>query len=92
MGYGLGQFGADWIEGREVPQLVVAKGVHLDSASAVDEFTGAGADPASVFADRERYETYLPLYGNVSHATRHTYWTSAVDPPASEAQPTPTSS
>ena len=81
MGYGLGQFGADWIEGKEVPQLIVAKGVQLDSAAAVTEFTSASADPASVFADRARYENYLPLYGNVSYATRHTYWTAPVDPP-----------
>jgi ribose transport system substrate-binding protein len=81
MGYGLGQFGADWIEGKEVPRVIVAKGVNLDSAAAVTRFQDASTDPASVFADRVRYEDYLPLYGNVSHATRHTYWTSAVDPP-----------
>jgi ribose transport system substrate-binding protein len=81
MGYGLGQFGADWIEGKEVPRVVVAKGVKLDSGAAVDRFTAASADPASVFADRRKYEEYLPLFGNVSYATRHTYWTSAVDPP-----------
>ncbi|MEY2471464.1 MAG: ribose transport system substrate-binding protein [Actinomycetota bacterium] len=83
MGYGLGQFGADWIEGKQVPRVIVAKGVNLDSASAVTRFTSASEDPASVFADRARYEEYLPLYGNVSYATRHTYWTSAVDPPKS---------
>jgi len=82
MGYGLGHFGADWIEGRSVPRVLVAKGVKLDSAGAVNRFTAASADPASVFADRSRYEDYLPLYGNVSYATRHTYWTSAVDPPS----------
>jgi ribose transport system substrate-binding protein len=92
MGFGLGQFGADWIEGKEVPQLLVAKGVKLDSASAVDQFTSASADPASVFADRRRYEDYLPLFGNVSYATRHTYWTSPVDPPSASAPPTSTSS
>jgi len=81
MGFGLGQFGADWIEGKEVPRLVFAKGVKLDSAAAVSRFTEASADPATVFADRRRYEEYLPLYGTVSHATRHTYWTSPVDPP-----------
>jgi ABC-type sugar transport system substrate-binding protein len=91
MGFGLGQFGADWIEGKEVPQLVVAKGVQLDSAAAVDDFTEASADPACVFADRSRYESYLPLFGNVSHASRRTYWTSPVDPPAREAQQTPAS-
>jgi ribose transport system substrate-binding protein len=81
MGYGLGQFGADWIEGRDVPQLVVAKGVKLDSAAAVDRFMSAGADPARVFADRAQYESYLSLYGNVSHAKRHNYWTKPVDAP-----------
>ena len=87
MGYGLGQFGADWIEGKEVPQLVVARGVRLDSATAVDQFTAAGSDPASVFADRSLFESYLPLYGNVSHATRQTYWMEPVDPPAGSAGP-----
>ena len=82
MGYGLGQFGADWIEGRSVPRMVVAKGVPLDGAAAVATFMSAGDDPASVFADRARYETYLPLLGNVSHATRTTYWTDPVDPPS----------
>ena len=88
MGYGLGQFGADWIEGKEVPQIVVAKGVRLDSAASVDRFTAASADPASVFANRSQYENYLPLYGNVSHATRQTYWTAPVDPPAGSAEAT----
>ncbi|MDP9183659.1 MAG: sugar ABC transporter substrate-binding protein [Actinomycetota bacterium] len=82
MGYGLGQFGADWIEGKQVPRVIVAKGVHLDSAAAVGRFSTASADPAAVFTDRRRYEDYLPLYGNVSHATRQTYWTTPVDPPA----------
>jgi ribose transport system substrate-binding protein len=81
MGYGLGQFGADWIEGRDVPRVVVAKGVTLDSPAAVARFEAASADPKSVFRDRARYEEYLPLYGTVSYATRHTYWTKAVDPP-----------
>ena len=90
MGYGLGQFGADWIEGKEVPRLVVARGVKLDSSAAVDQFTSASEDPATVFADRSRYEDYLPLYGNVSHDSRHTYWTSPVDPPSQGPQPAPT--
>jgi ribose transport system substrate-binding protein len=88
MGYGLGQFGADWIEGREVPRMIVAKGVKLDSAEAVAQFMDAGADPKSAFDDRARYEEYLPLLGNVSHAARRTYWASPVDPPGA---PTPDS-
>ncbi|MCU1587174.1 MAG: ribose transporter, partial [Frankiales bacterium] len=83
MGYGLGQFGADWIAGKQVPRMMVAKGVQLGSAAEVSAFTAASADPASVFADRSRYETYLPLFGNVSHANRTAFWTKAVDPPKS---------
>jgi ribose transport system substrate-binding protein len=85
MGYGLGQFGADWIDGKEVPRLVVARGVQLDSADAVARFMAVSDDPASVFADRATYEEYLPLYGNVGFDSRHDYWTAPVDPPAGSA-------
>jgi ribose transport system substrate-binding protein len=81
MGYGLGQFGCDWVEGKEVPRVLLANGLKLDSAAAVAAFEEANADPAKVFAKRSRYEEFLALYGNVSHATRHTYWTSPIDPP-----------
>lgn len=81
MGYGLGQFGADWIEGKEVPRMVVAKGVKLDSAAAVEAFQAANADPAAVFAKPDMLQRYLPLYGNVGYNTRKTYWTKAVEPP-----------
>jgi ribose transport system substrate-binding protein len=85
MGFGLGQFGADWIAGKQVPRVLVAKGVQLGSKADVEAFSAASADPASVFADRTRYEQYLPLFGNVSHSSRHTYWTKPVDPPKSGA-------
>src|SRR5689334_11387393 len=62
MGYGLGQFGADWVDGREVPRMIVARGVQLDSRHAVERLEAAGEDPSTVFADRARYEVYLPLY------------------------------
>ncbi|MCU1396757.1 MAG: ribose transporter [Ilumatobacteraceae bacterium] len=91
MGYGLGQFGADWVDGKDVPQLVVARGVKLDSATAVQNFLSASADPATIFADRSRYEEYLPLYGNVGYGSRHNYWTSPVDPPSDSTVPGPSS-
>lgn len=83
MGYGLGQYGGDWIAGKEVPRVLAARGLTLDSPAAVTRFEAANADPASVFKVRKDYEEYLALFGNVSHADRHTYWTSAVDPPKS---------
>jgi ribose transport system substrate-binding protein len=91
MGYGLGQFGADWIEGKDVPRVLSAKGVSLDSADAVNRFEAASADPATVFADRSQYEQYLALYGNVNYESRRTYWTSAVDPPGAKARTKATS-
>jgi ABC-type sugar transport system substrate-binding protein len=88
MGYGLGQFGADWVEGRQVPRMIVANGVQLDSAAAIARFEAASEDPSAVFGDRARYEEYLPLYGNVSHESREQYWTSPVDPPSASGSPT----
>ena len=82
MGYGLGQLGADWIEGKPVPRVMVAKGVPLDSAASVAEFEAASAEPDQVYADSPRYQSYVPLYGAVSYSDRKTYWTTEVDPPA----------
>jgi len=74
MGYGMGQFASDWVDGKEIPRIMVAKSILLDSRARVNTYLAANADPARVFADRKRYERYLPLLGNVSYATRHTVW------------------
>ena len=74
MGYGMGRFTADWIEGKQIPRVMIAATTVLDSSAAVDTFLADNADPATIFADRERYEHYLPLLGNVSHETRELVW------------------
>lgn len=74
MGYGMGQFTADWIDGRQIPRVMVANATLLDSPGRVSAFQADNADPAGVFADRGRYRKYLPLFGNVGHQTRHTVW------------------
>lgn len=74
IGYGMGRFAADWIAGREVPRVMVAESVLLDSPAKVDRYRADNADPARVFADRAAYERYVPLLGNVSHATRDRVW------------------
>lgn len=74
MGYGMGRFAADWIDGKEIPRVIVARSLLLDSRARVDAYRAASADPSAVFADRKRYERYLPLLGNISYATRHTVW------------------
>ncbi|MBX3194049.1 MAG: sugar ABC transporter substrate-binding protein [Microbacteriaceae bacterium] len=80
MGYGIGQFSADWLEGKEVPRVMVAAATLLDSPAAVDEFIEVNANPSVVFADRERFESYLPLLGQVSYATRDLVWDSEYVP------------
>ena len=74
MGYGLAWFTADWIEGGQIPRIMVAESIVVDSPGAVDAFLADNADPAPVFADRQRYERYFPLLGNVGHASRTTIW------------------
>jgi len=75
MGYGLGQFGADWIEGKPIPRVMVAAPLLLDSPELVETYLQDNAEPAAVFADRAKYEEYLPLLGNISYETRDQYWT-----------------
>lgn len=74
MGYGLGQFGASWIEGKQIPRVLVATPIVLDSPQVVDTYVEDNAHPEAVFADRTRYERYLPMLGNVSYDTRQTVW------------------
>jgi len=74
MGFGMGQFAADWIDGKEIPRVMIAKSILLDSPARVAAYLADNAEPAGVFADRRRYERYLPLRGNVSYATRRTVW------------------
>jgi ribose transport system substrate-binding protein len=80
MGYGLGQFGSDWIQSKSIPRVMVAAPILLDSPSKVRKFEADNANPAAVFAKRSRYEAYLPLLGNVSHAQSKLYWTKNYDP------------
>jgi ribose transport system substrate-binding protein len=80
MGYGIGQFSADWLEGKEVPRVMTAAPTIVDSAAKVDEFLAANADPAKIFADHALFEKYLPLLGQISYATRTNVWTTEYVP------------
>ncbi len=80
MGYGLGRFAADWIDGEDIPRVMIAESILLDSASRVDAYLSDNANPAEVYGDRSRYEKYVPLMGNVSYASRHQIWQRAYVP------------
>ena len=74
MGYGMGRFTADWVDGKQVPRIMIATTTLVDSPAAAAAFEADNADLAGTFADRSKYEQYLPLLGNVSYAQRHTFW------------------
>jgi len=80
MGYGIGQFSADWLTGLEVPRIMVAAPTLVNSPELVDEFIAVNANPAEVFNDHARFEKYLPLLGQVSYATRTNIWTTEYVP------------
>jgi ribose transport system substrate-binding protein len=80
MGYGIGWFAADWIDGKQIPRILVAESIQLDSAATIDVYLADNNNPAAVFADRAMYERYCPLLGNVSYETRDVVWRSEYIP------------
>jgi ribose transport system substrate-binding protein len=78
-GYAPGQWGADWIEGKNVPQLAVIKPFLLNSPESVQEFSADWDDPAGVYKDPARFAKYMELFGTVNYANRTNIW-SSTDP------------
>ena len=71
-GYALGQYAADWLEGKSVPQAmdILPKALTADNIAQYETDT---ADPASVYNDVSRREGYLRMYGNICYDTRDQY-------------------
>lgn len=80
-GYAMGQYAADWLEGKSIPQGMDI----LPFALTHDNLAGYEADlmdPAAVFRDPVRRATYLKMYGNTCYDTRDRYvnfpWSSEI--------------
>jgi ribose transport system substrate-binding protein len=71
-GYAMGQHGADWLEGRSVPQAMDILPTALSLAN-IAQYDSDMADPASVYADPIRRAAYLRMYGNICYDTRDQY-------------------
>lgn len=71
-GYAMGQHAADWLDGKSIPQAmdILPKAITLDTVAAYESDL---ANPAAVYADRSRRESYLRMYGNICHDTRDRY-------------------
>jgi ribose transport system substrate-binding protein len=72
--YGYGQFIADWLEGKSVPQVYQATARKLASKQDVVAFRAATSDPPGSFQDyRNGKNAAAKLWGNISYDTRDQY-------------------
>ena len=71
-GYALGQYAADWLEGMTVPQ---ARDVlpTLLTPDKIGQYRADLADPAQVWNDPIRRDSYLRMYGGICYDTRSDY-------------------
>lgn len=70
--YAMGQYAADWLDGKSIPQAMDI----LPSALTIDNIAQYEADlvdPAAVYADATRRAVYLRMYGNICYDTRDQY-------------------
>ena len=71
-GYAMGEFAADWLEGKSIPQAMDILPIALTSAN-LAQYEADLLDPASVYADPIRRAAYLKMYGNICYDTRDRY-------------------
>ncbi len=68
-GYAMGQYAADWLEGKSVPQAMDILPIAL-TADNIVQYEADLADPARAFHDPKRRDVYLRMYGNICYDTR----------------------
>ncbi|QKD02866.1 sugar ABC transporter substrate-binding protein [Mesorhizobium loti] len=71
-GYAMGQFAADWLDGKSIPQAMDILPIALTSGN-IAQYEADLADPAPVYADPARRNSYLKMYGNICYDTRDRY-------------------
>lgn len=71
-GYAMGQYAADWFEGKSIPQAMDILPIALTREN-IQQYESDLADPASVFRDPTRRSMYLRMYGNICYDTRDRY-------------------
>jgi ribose transport system substrate-binding protein len=71
-GYAMGQFAADWLEGKSIPQAMDILPMAL-TAENLPQYEADLANPAAVYADPVRKRRYLRMYGNTCFDTHDQY-------------------
>jgi ribose transport system substrate-binding protein len=71
-GYAMGVFAADWMEGKSIPQAMDTLPIALTSGN-IAQYEADKINPAQAYADPERRNAYLRMYGNICYDTRDRY-------------------
>ena len=71
-GYAMGQYGADWLEGKSIPQAMDILPVALTRDN-IAQYEADLATPAAAYLDPQRRGAYLKMYGNICYDTRDRY-------------------
>ncbi len=71
-GYAMGQYAADWLDGKSIPQAMDILPIALTKDN-LDSYDADLANPAAAFRDASRRDAYLKMYGNICYDTRDQY-------------------
>ncbi|UJW86482.1 sugar ABC transporter substrate-binding protein [Devosia sp. SL43] len=71
-GYALGRYAADWLSGKSVPQAMDVL-PSLLTPDNIAQYQADLADPAQVWNDITRRDSYLRMYGSICYDTRAGY-------------------
>jgi ribose transport system substrate-binding protein len=71
-GYAMGQYAADWLQGKSIPQAMDILPIALTHDN-IASYEADLANPAPVFGDPARRSAYLKMYGNTCYDTRDLY-------------------
>ena len=80
-GYAMGYYGADWLEGKSIPQAMDILPTALTKDN-IQQYETDLENPSAVFDDPVRRAAYLKMYGNICYDTRANYvnfpWSSEI--------------
>jgi ribose transport system substrate-binding protein len=70
--YAMGQHAADWLEGKSIPQAmdILPKALNAEN---IAQYEADLAEPQVVYADPDRRDEYLKMYGNICYDSRERY-------------------
>lgn len=68
MGYAWGQFAADWLEGKSIPQVMQLNAIELNSTETIEAFQAAMGSVTETW--QQSKNEYLTMLGSVNYETR----------------------